>query len=70
MENISFGWNHRVSPKGFDDTNAVKNQKMAKNTYDPNEALRCPENHPMWNLYYKQVEGSTDTIVCCKACER
>jgi hypothetical protein len=70
MADLSPGWNDRVTPRGFDDNVAIRNQKMSKNTYDPNGRYRCPNNHPMWNLYYKKVEGSTDTIVCCKACEK
>jgi hypothetical protein len=38
--------------------------------FSPNKELRCPNEHPMWFLYHKRVEGSTDTIVCCSECEK
>lgn len=33
------------------------------------QAERCPAEHPSWFLYHKRVEGTVDTIICCRKCE-
>lgn len=44
--------------------------RMGLKTYDRgNKDLRCPNNHPMWQLYMKRIKGTTETIVCCRSCD-
>lgn len=54
---------------GFDTRRSNGQRFERENVRPPKSPVRCPAEHPSWFLYHKRVEGTVDTVICCRACE-